>query len=279
MKYNVDQVMSLFDFLLKKSNKKRNEIKKLLKYENVYVDGHIQTHYAYHLEVGQIVEIKKGQKEIGLDILYEDQELIVINKPCGLLSEQTEHEKEKTAYSYVKAYLAKKKEKIYLVHRLDQYTSGILMFVKNKKLYDTLTHDWNHYIKKRGYIAVVEGKLPKKKGTIDKYLAESKTQIVYITSKEKGKRAITYYRQIQSSRHYTMLEIHLDTGRKNQIRVHMASLHHPIAGDQKYGAKTNPIKRLALHAHEFMFIHPFTLEEMRFVSQTPDSFKKILKND
>lgn len=279
MKYNVDQAMSLFDFLLKKTNKKRNEIKNLLKYENVYVDGHIQTYYAYHLEVGQIVEIKKGQKEIGLDILYEDQELIVINKPCGLLSEQTEREKEKTAYSYVKAYLAKKKEKIYLVHRLDQYTSGILMFVKNKKLYDALTHDWNHYIKKRGYIAVVEGKLPKKKGTIDNYLAESKTQIVYITSKEKGKRAITHYRQIQSSRHYTMLEIHLDTGRKNQIRVHMASLHHPIAGDQKYGAKTNPIKRLALHAHEFMFIHPFTLEEMRFVSQTPDSFKKILKND
>jgi len=277
MEYKVDQAMGLMDFLLEKTSKKRNDIKKSLKYENVYVDGHIQTYYAYPLQVGQIVEVRKQQKELNLDILYEDDEIIVIHKPCGLLSEQTSTEKEKTAYFLVKQYLTKKKENIYLVHRLDQYTSGVLMFVKTKKLYDILTHDWNRYIKKRGYIAIIEGQMKKRKGTIDNYLAESKTQNVYITSKEKGKRAITHYQQIKTNKHYSMLELHLDTGRKNQIRVHLSSLHHPIIGDQKYGSKVNPIQRLGLHAHELVLMHPVTMREMRFVCRTPDSFEKLLK--
>ena len=201
----------------------------------------------------------------------------MINKPCGLLSEKTRNEAQKTAYQIVKNYLSKKREEIYLVHRLDQYTSGILMFVKTKKLYDLMTHNWNHYVKVRGYIAIVEGKMKKPKGTIENYLAESKTQNVYITSKDKGKKAITYYKQIRSNQKYTMLEIYLDTGRKNQIRVHLSSLQHPIIGDSKYGAVTNPIHRLGLHAHQFMFIHPLTHKEMRFTSKTPDSFDKLFK--
>ena len=277
MEYKVETPATLMTFLLEKTNKKRNDVKNLLKYQNVYVDGHIETYYAYPLKEGQIVEINARNKETLLDILYEDDELIVINKPCGLLSEQTNNEKEKTAFFMVKQHLASKKENVYLVHRLDQYTSGILMFVKTKKLYDLLTHDWNRYVKTRGYIAIVEGQMKKNKGTIDNYLAESKTQTVYITSKDKGKRAITHYKQIKTNRNYSMLEIYLDTGRKNQIRVHLSSLHHPIIGDSKYGATTNPIKRLGLHAHEFMFIHPMTLKEMRFVCKTPDSFEKIFK--
>ena len=203
--------------------------------------------------------------------------MIVINKPCGLLSEKTNTESQKTAYSLVKSYLEKKKESIYMVHRLDQYTSGLLMFVKNKKLYELLTSDWNKYVKVRGYVAVVEGCMKKPKGTIENYLAESKTQVVYITSKDKGKKAITHYKVIQSNKNYTLVDVRLDTGRKNQIRVHMSSLNHPLIGDEKYGAKTNPIKRLGLHAHELMFVHPITLKEMRFVSKTPDSFYKIFK--
>lgn len=277
MKYVVQESMALMDFLLKQTSKKRNDIKNLLKYQNVYVDGHIETYYAYDLQKGQIVEIQNKKNDTSLDIIYEDKEIIVINKPCGLLSEKTENENQKTAYYMVKQYLFKKKENIYMVHRLDQYTSGILMFVKNKKLYDLLIHDWNHYVKTRGYIAIVEGQIKKPKGTIESYLAESKTQVVYITSKEKGKKAITHYKKIQTNKKYTMLEIYLDTGRKNQIRVHLSSLHHPIVGDQKYGSTTNPIKRLALHAHEFMFIHPITHKEMRFVSKTPDSFHKLFK--
>lgn len=201
----------------------------------------------------------------------------MIDKPCGLLSEQTQKESQKTAYYMVKQYLNKKKENIFLVHRLDQYTSGILMFVKNKKIYDLLTHDWNHYVKTRGYIAIIEGSMKNSKGTIENYLAESKSQNVYITSKDKGKKAITHYKQIKTYKQYSMLEVYLDTGRKNQIRVHLSSLHHPIVGDDKYGAKSNPLKRLGLHAHEFMFIHPITHKEMRFVSKTPESFNKLFK--
>ena len=177
----------------------------------------------------------------------------------------------------MKKYLTSKNENIFLVHRLDQYTSGILMFVKSKKLYDILTHHWNQYVKTRGYIAIVEGKMSKSSGTIDNYLAESKTQNVYITSKQNGKRAITHYRVIRSCPKWSMLEVYLDTGRKNQIRVHLSSLHHPIVGDDKYHSTSNPLKRLGLHAHEFMFIHPLTKKEMRFVSPTPQSFEKLFK--
>ncbi len=276
--YIVDKETQLMNFLLEKTNKKRNDIKNLLKYENIYVDGHIQTHYAYQLVPGQKVEISKQPKnKLEIDIIYEDDEVIVVNKPCGLLTEQTQSEKEKTAYMIVKNYLNKKNEKIFLVHRLDQYTSGVLMFVKNKKLYDLLTHDWNRYAKTRGYVAVVEGLPSKPKGTVETYLAESKTQNVYVTSKDQGKKAITHYKQIKTNKKYTMLQIYLDTGRKNQIRVHMSYLHHPIIGDDKYGAKTNPIKRLGLHANEFVLIHPLTHKEMKFTAKTPELFEKIFK--
>ncbi len=275
MKYIVDKEISIMDFLLEK-NIKRNDIKNLLKFKSVYVNDTLITHYAYMLKNGD--EVETGKKaQTNLDIIYEDKEIIVINKPCGLLSEKTNTESQKTAYSLVKSYLDKKKESIYMVHRLDQYTSGILMFVKNKKLYELLTSDWNKYVKVRGYVAIVEGNVIKPKGTIENYLAESKTQVVYITSKDKGKKAITHYKVIQANKNYTMVDIRLDTGRKNQIRVHMSSLNHPLIGDDKYGAKTNPIKRLGLHAHELMFVHPITLKEMRFVSKTPDSFYKIFK--
>lgn len=277
MKYRVEQSMNLIDFLLMKTSRKRNDIKNLLKYKNVYVDHEIQTHAQYLLKVDQVVEIIQNKQSSPLDIIYEDKQIVVINKPCGLLSEQGGLEKEKTAYNMMKQYLSKKKERIYLVHRLDQYTSGVLMFVKDKKLYEELTHHWNEYVKVRGYIAIVEGRMTKKKGTIENYLGESKSQVVYITSKDQGKKAITHYQLIRYFKHYSMVEVYLDTGRKNQIRVHMSSLHHPIVGDDKYGAKTNPLKRLGLHAHEFMFIHPFTHEEMRFVAKTPESFDKLFK--
>lgn len=277
MKYVVQENISLMEFLLKETSKKRNDIKILLKYKNVYVDGHIETYYAYNLQIGQVVEIQTKRNETSLDIIYEDKEIIVINKPCGLLSEKAGHEDQKTAYYMVKQYLSHKKENVYLVHRLDQYTSGVLMFVKTKKLYDLLTHDWNRYVKIRGYIAIVEGQMKRTKGTIENYLAESKTQIVYITSRDKGKKAITHYKQIKANKKYTMLEIHLETGRKNQIRVHLSSIKHPIIGDKKYGSRSNPIQRLGLHAHEFMFIHPMTHKEMRFVSKTPESFDKLFK--
>ncbi len=277
MDYKVEQPQPLMDFLLEKTKKKRNDIKNLLKYQKVSVDNHIETYYAYALQVGQIVSIGDTKKQTPFNIIYEDKDMIVIDKPCGLLTEQTVNEKNKTAYAMVKQYLSRQKENIYLVHRLDQYTSGVLMFVKNKKLYDELTHHWNEYVKVRGYIAIVEGRMKKKQDTIINYLAESKSQNVYITSKDKGKKAITHYRVIKSAPKYSMLEVTLDTGRKNQIRVHLSSLHHPIVGDHKYGATTNPIKRLGLHANILEVIHPFTKREIKFVSKTPEIFDKLFK--
>ncbi len=270
----VTQKTTLTGFLLSQGYKK-NTIKTLLKYKNVYVDGQVQTHYAFLLEEGQNVEIHKTQQELPFPIIYEDKEIIVIDKPCGLLSEETNIQKEKTAYFIVKNYLQKKNESIYLVHRLDQYTSGILMFVKNKKLYQTLTHQWNECVKERGYITIVEGKMKQKKGIIQNYLTESKSQNVYITSKTKGKLAITHYKEIKVNKKYTMLQIHLETGRKNQIRVHLSSLHHPIVGDKKYGAISNPIKRLALHHHHFSFVHPLTYKNYQFHCSTPEEFNQL----
>lgn len=277
MDYKVEQEQPLMDFLLEKTKKKRNDIKNLLKYQKVSVDGHIETYYAYALQVGQTVSIGDTKKQTPFDIIYEDKDIIVIDKPCGLLTEQTATEKNKTAYAMVKQYLSRQKENVFLVHRLDQYTSGVLMFVKNKKLYDELTHHWSDYVKVRGYIAIVEGKMKKKQDTIINYLAESKSQNVYITSKDKGKKAITHYQVIKSIPKYSMLEVRLDTGRKNQIRVHLSSLHHPIVGDHKYGATQNPIKRLGLHANVLEIVHPFTKRQMKFVSKTPETFEKLFK--
>ena len=269
-----NQQITLGEYLLSK-NYHRNTIKKLLKYKNILVNNEVITNYNYLLNKGDQITIKKN-KDTPLEIIYEDRFIVVINKPCGLVCERTPKEKEKTAYNIMKQYLNKKNEKIYLVHRLDQYTSGILMFVKDEKLYKMLTKDWNKYVKIREYAAIVEGKVDKD-GTIRNYLSESKSQEVYVTSKGKGKYACTHYKVIQANSCYSLLEVMLDTGRKNQIRVHMASIGHPIAGDKKYGAKTNPIKRLALHHTHFSFENPINHRLYEFSSEVPEEFYSLVR--
>jgi len=267
----------LLSYLVDHTGRKRNDCKNLLKYGNVMVNGKVETHHAFPLHPGDIVEVgKKPIASLPFPILYEDDEIIVIDKPSGLVAEETNRNKDKTAYAIVKDYLTKKHEQIFLVHRLDQYTSGVMMFVKTKKLYQELTHNWNNYVTKRGYIAIVEGK-PKPKGTIDLYLAEGKSQKVHISNKNQGKRAITHYKTLKTKGPYSMLEVSLDTGRKNQIRVHLSSQGYPIIGDDKYGSTKNPIKRLGLHANEFAFKHPFTKKEMRFKTDIPEAFTKLMQ--
>ncbi|WP_173432190.1 RluA family pseudouridine synthase [Sharpea azabuensis] len=246
MKIVNDQI--LMDYLLENYN--RTKAKNMLKYKEVKVNGKVITQYDYALKAGDDV-------------------------PSGLLSERTAKESKRTAYMMVKNYVGKKHEQLYLVHRLDQDTSGVLMFVKNKKLYEYLTHHWNDCVTMRSYYGVVEGKMIGR-GTIDNYLAESRGQEVYITKKG-GQRAITHYEAIVSNKRCSLVHVLLDTGRKNQIRVHMASLHHPIMGDKKYGARSNELKRLALHADTFSFIHPFTHQKMTFTTAIPDSFEKVVK--
>lgn len=271
--YKVTKDELLLDSLVEHTRKKRNDCKNLLKYKSVQVNGEVQTYHAFELHSGDEVEVGK-KTNLPFELLYEDDDMIVINKPSGLVSEETRNNKYQTAFYMVMEYCRKKRQQCYLVHRLDQDTSGVLMFVKNKKLYQELTHNWNKYVKTRGYVAILEGQC-RKSGTIKNHLVEDK-QLKMRIAKE-GQLAITHYKPLEVSKDYTMMEVFLDTGRKNQIRVHMASLNHPIIGDRKYGACTNPLKRLGLHAHEFAFTHPFTHKIMTFKAPLPSSFKQMFK--
>lgn len=268
-KFKVSRPGSLFDFLLTKYNKKK--VKNLLKYKCVKVNDQTISQFDYQLNIGDLVFVDSNQDN-QLEILYEDNQLIVINKPSGLLSIAGGLEKEKTAYHYVSEYLKKKNKKarVFIVHRLDRETSGVLMFAKNEEIKNLLQNNWNKLVYKRGYKAIVEGRLTKKQGTIKSYLQESKTQQVYIATK--GKLAITHYQVIKETKNNSLLSINLDTGRKNQIRVQLQSIGHSIIGDKKYGATTNPIKRLGLHADIFGFIHPQTKRKMEFEAKLPDEF-------
>lgn len=275
-KYQVKNDVLLMDFLLNYYSKKN--VKNLLKYKLVMVNENIISQFDFPLKKEDIVIVnKKEDNKHNLEIIYEDKELIVINKPSGLLSISGGNEKENTAYHLVSEYLKSKnkKVKVFVVHRLDKDTSGVLMFAKNEEIKNKLQNNWNKIVYKRGYLAIIEGKLNKKSGTIKNYLDESKTQMVYITNNKKGKLAITNYQVLKETRYNSLVEIFLDTGRKNQIRVHMQSLGHSIVGDKKYGATTNPIKRMGLHSHIFAFVHPDTKKKMIFEAKLPEEFKKM----
>lgn len=210
-----------------------------------------------------------------LDIIYEDKELIVINKKAHLLTIATTDEKINTLYHKVYEYEKKKNKnnKIFIVHRLDKDTSGIVLFAKNQKLKELLQKDWNNLAIAREYYAVVEGKVQKSKDTIKQYLKETKTLQTVVTNKNDGKYAVTHYEVIKSSKNYSTLKVNIDTGRKNQIRVALSSINHPIIGDKKYGSTKNPLRRICLHASKLEIIHPITKKKLTFEARIPQEFK------
>lgn len=274
--YTVKKECDLMTFLL--NHYSRKQIKIFLKYKQVYINNVANSQFDTMLNIGDKISIKKAV-ENNLDIIYEDDEVVVINKPSGLLSIADSGEKQKTAYHLVGEYLKKSNfnAKVYVVHRLDRETSGVLLFAKSEKVKLMLQENWNKIVYKRGYIAITEGVLKQKEGVIKNYLDESKTQKVYITKNSNGKLAITNYKVIKENRHNSLVEIFLDTGRKNQIRVHMESLGCSIVGDKKYGATSNPIKRLGLHANIVAFTHPKTNKKMEFIAPLPNEFVKNFK--
>ena len=211
-----------------------------------------------------------------LDILYEDKFLIIINKPSNLLTISTEKEKERTLFHYVYDYLKKKnkRNKVFIVHRLDKDTSGIIMFAKDEATKFYMQENWNKV--KRNYVAVVNGKIENKKGVIKNYLMETKTHLTYSVNDKNGKLAITEYEKILENKKYTMLTLAIKTGRKNQIRVGLAEMGNPIVGDKKYGIKKDPIRRMALHANYMEFIHPKTKEKIIIDIDIPDSFVNLV---
>lgn len=212
-----------------------------------------------------------------MDILYEDKELLVINKPPKLLTVATEKEKNRTLYHEASTYVKKQnpKNKIFIVHRLDKDTSGVVLFAKNEKIKQMLQNNWEKCAEIREYLAVVEGNVKKKKGTIINYLKESKTFQVYDTKNPKlGKKAITTYQVLEANKSYSLLKINIHTGRKNQIRIALQSIGHPIVGDKKYESKKNPYRRLGLHAIKLEITNPKTKKTYQFYSKIPKEWKR-----
>ena len=215
-------------------------------------------------------------KKKKLDILYEDKFVIVVNKPSNLLTVATDKEKDRTLFSYVFDYLKQKNKnnKVFIVHRLDKDTSGIVIFAKDEKTKFYLQDNWDKF--KRNYVAIVNGKLEKKNGVIKSYLQETKTHLTYSVNDKNGKLAITEYEKILENKQYTMLSLNLKTGRKNQIRVQLADMGNPIVGDKKYGIKKDPIRRMALVANTLEFIHPKTKEKIVIDIDIPNSFISLV---
>jgi 23S rRNA pseudouridine1911/1915/1917 synthase len=246
----------------------RNSVKALLKNGQVQVDRVPVTQFNHPLAAGQSVCIQargaSGMPQDKLSILYEDEALIVIDKPAGLLSIASDNERVRTAYRQVTAHVG---GHIFVVHRLDRETSGVLLFAKNAEIKHALQANWANLVTERGYRALVEGTPNPPADTIRTFLRETKTHLVY--SAPSGQEAITEYRVCGPSPHGARLELRLHTGRKNQIRVHMSELGHPVVGDKKYGAATDPLSRLALHAHALALTHPLTGERLRFAAETP----------
>lgn len=277
-KYIVKENEILIEFLKKMfSNLSKNSVKSLLHNEKVFVNGNMTTKYNYELNIGDVVEIREKVAK-NIDIIYEDKNIIVINKPSGLLTVATEKEKNKTAYHLVMEYLKKKNKnnRIFIIHRLDKDTSGIIMFAKNERAKHLYQDNWNDIVKKRCYYAVIDGKMENKEGTIKSYLKEN-GNMVYSVKDRSGKLAITEYKVLKERKNISLLDINLKTGRKNQIRVHMKENKTPILGDLKYGEKSKLINRLALHAYKLELINPVTKKLLIFEASMPNEIKTLFE--
>lgn len=286
--FKVREKSELLPFLMKAFNGiSRNAAKSFLSNRQVLVNTKLATQYNMELLPGMTVSVcrGKGQREYRnkyFKILYEDAYIIVIEKNSGLLTISTASEKERTAYAYLNEYVRQgnKNGRVYIVHRLDRDTSGLLVFAKDEKTKRKLQDNWNNIVKERKYVAVVSGEVEKDSGTVTSWLVENKVYVTYSSPlKNNGDKAVTHYRTIKRGNGYSLLELELETGRKNQIRVHMNDLKHPVVGDEKYGDGSNPIGRLALHAFKLSFYHPVSGKLMDFETPYPASFKKLFEKN
>lgn len=280
-RYEINESIILMD-ALEKMGYSHKKAKSLLTNKQVLVNSKAITKYNYELKSKDIVEIKNFNSEAisnNIKIVYEDKDIIVVDKPHNLLTIATEKEKDKTLYHLVGNYVKSKNKnaKIFVVHRLDKETSGLVLFAKNEKIKKIYQDKWNDIVKYRGYAAVVEGTLEKKTDTIKLTLKEESNLKVYVS--KDGKEAITKYSVLKENNKYSLLDIEIKTGRKNQIRVSMQHIKHPVLGDSKYSSKDNSLKRLALHAYKLILRNPINKKEMKFQIDIPDSFKRITKKD
>ena len=263
-------------------DRSRNKVKSWLRNKNIEVNNKVETTSGRKLVVGDKLDIYwgrifEGRDLKGIKIVFEDQHLIVIYKPTGLLSVATD-KVNTTAYSKLSDHIKAqdKKNRIFIVHRLDRETSGLMMFARSIEVQQILQHNWKELVFERKYVAVTSGNSKLKDGSITSYLIESKALKVYSTKDEdNGKIATTHYKTLKRKEPYSLMEVVLETGRKNQIRVHLSDLGQNIIGDKKYGSKDSPFNRIGLHAWILGFTHPITNEKMRFETDVPPEFLQL----
>lgn len=283
---------ALFLFL---KDTKKTKVRDYLKQGFIYVNGKAIHQFDHQLKPGDKIELRKvkfserlPEPLFGVEILYDDEDLAVIYKPSGLLTISTEKVKQRTTFFAVNQYFHEKRlrqadnrkrvfkasKEVFIVHRLDKETSGVMVFAKNETVKFLLQENWREV--RKTYLAVVEGHLKEKTGTLVSYLRENQILKVYSGPKSPdSKKAITHYRVLKSNSLYSLVEIQLETGRKHQIRVHFSDLGHPVAGDDVYKAQTDPIRRLALHAWKLEFNHPITGKPLTFEKELPYEMEKL----
>ena len=295
--YRVEAVGELLPFLMQKfGSKSRTSVKSLLGHRQVSVNGSIQTRHDTPLKPGDTVVVSAGKGNIELRhpklrLVYEDEHLMVVEKKQGLLTVATHPgSTEMTVFSILKAYVRKQNPRngIYVVHRLDRETSGLLVFAKSVQLQEYMRTYWKELVTRRTYVALAEGKLEKKEGTITTWLTEDKRNAVVYSSPvdDGGAKAVTHYKVLGEAKkaeerygkNLSLVELNLETGRTNQIRVHLASIGHPVVGDRKYGHGNDfsPVDRLCLHARVLAFIHPATEQNISFETPIPRDFTRLM---
>lgn len=286
--YEVIEETTLLPFLFSSlPGLSKTEVKSMLKFKHVAIKGAAVTQFDTPLYPGDMVEVNFGRSFYKFNnpqvkVLFEDKWIIVIEKASGLLSVANDTSREKNAFHIIRDYVRHDNPdaELYVCHRLDQYTSGILIFAKNEDLMSELRANWDFYVKERKYICVTENIPPRTEDTIESLLTQNEHLRVHSTNDENvGRLAVTHYRVLQTRGRYALVDVEIFTGKKNQIRVHMSEMGCPIAGDMKYGAETNPMRRLMLHNYRLSFIHPVTGEQMRFTLPTPSVFRKLTQPD
>ncbi len=282
--FKVAQEALLIEFLMEKMHGiSRNRAKALISNRVVLVNNAITTHPLTELKAGQVVQVDRSKRKMAfhsneLDIVYEDPYLLIVDKHPGLLS-MSNNSRQQTVQTVLNRYLEKGggRNTSHLVHRLDRDTSGLMVYAKDVQTQQSLVRGWQELVTDRRYIALVEGELENPRGVVKSWLTEDKRFVTHSSPVDNGgKFAVTHYNVLASSNGYSLVECELETGRKNQIRVHMADLGHPVVGDHKYGSDNDPIRRLGLHAYMLCFTHPVTGKHMRFETPVPVLFEKCL---
>ena len=286
MRYSVSGPQALLDALAALfPDASRTTLRQMLQSGRVRVNGELEKNARRELESGDAVDVaeKAVHRNLpaGLTVLHEDNDVIVVFKAHGILTVPTERERDTTVQAYLNAYLGagKGKERIQVVHRLDRETSGVLVFAKNAYAREQLKEQFAAHTTERVYVAVVEGEMDPEAGTFRSYLREMRDlKMVSVDAHPDAKFAVTHYRTLETNGRYSMLEVTLETGRKNQIRAHLSEAGHPVVGDRMYGSEVNPLGRLGLHAKLLGFDHPVTRKRMLFTAPVPKGFRDVFRS-